>query len=216
MVLIGFLCVFGIKLADELQTGNLPLTQTRAEVLNQVHETTAAPGYRPSDIASGQQNRFLRMRANNVGLLQMLSQTNWFYFSAASFSGVYGYMNIFPPRPFLLLQWTVFILAVGSLVITAWHLQAVKCRAPWLGILTVGLITVLAASAGFSWVVDYQPQGRYLLSVLPILGLALAPFGASLTKSLIPRFTLTVSFLVSATSFWLICVSQLPRNPFWL
>ena len=69
---------------------------------------------------------------------------------------------------------------------------------------------VIGASVYFSWVADYEPQGRYLFPIIPILLVGTARLPEWIRKRFIPCFSFCL-FLFSVSSFVFAALPYLPK-----
>ena len=108
---------------------------------------------------------------NGIGLIGMLQQQPWLEMVAKSLIGVFGYMFLFFDG---WIYW-VYAAVIGLGLMLA---VAPKWKKPDGNSLLLGLAMAGAAlvtffiSLYFSWTSDYQPQGRYVISILPALFVA--------------------------------------------
>jgi hypothetical protein len=81
--------------------------------------------------------------------------------------------------------------------------------------ITIGaffVLALIAASVYFSWTVAFQPQGRYLIPVIPILFLTVKSIlneGEYQTPTVF--LACAVSFLLSAYSFVFVALLNIPK-----
>lgn len=209
-VLIGLSIVIGVKLVDETWRNPPPFSAERSAAMIAVTEDTAVPEYKPSALRNEALAKGYRLRDQGAGVVELLLSKKWIASSSESFIGVYGYLNIKPPPYFantmllmlLVLAITVFVVTersgVGTPYAIAWSIMA-------------GIATVFSASVGFSWIVDYQAQGRYLLAILPIMGGGLAFAGQYAASNKTLHVIVLSSFLLSAVSFIFIGMQQIPK-----
>ena len=211
-VLIGLTLVVGIKMLDETWKNPPPFSSERAAAIMAVTEATADAHHKPSALLAHNLGKNNRLHDQGVSLQEMLLGKNWFGKSIQSFIGVYGYLNIKPPNnlanaliiAFSILSITVLVMADRSPVKSTRHAIALS--------LLVGVVTVIAASIGFSWVLDFQPQGRYLLAIVPILGGGLVVAGPGVARSKILYVIIAAAFLLSAASFVFIGIHGIPKQ----
>ena len=106
----------------------------------------------------------------NVGLSlwSMLNDKVWIKLVLWSFIGVFGYMN--NPIPIgILIIYYIFIM-VGIIIGIVFLIKDKKNSFAW--ICAIGTVVIpVALSIYYSYMNDYQPQGRYCMSALPVLAL---------------------------------------------
>jgi hypothetical protein len=127
------------------------------------------------------------LRAKGVGLREFLTERGWVDRTFSSLFGGYGWMRIWHSRPFYALLWSA---AATLAACVAW--AAVRSRSAALMLVTAAAFAacaaVTAAAAHWSWTVSFQPQGRYLLPILPILAA-----NAQLCRGFLPLRTMRVA-----------------------
>jgi hypothetical protein len=69
---------------------------------------------------------------------------------------------------------------------------------------------LIGASLYHSWTKDFQAQGRYLLPILPMLGILCVQCRAYLNPRILTFFTSTM-FLLAAYSFICVALLEIPR-----
>lgn len=153
----------------------------------------------------------IAMKKKGYGIKRLITKDRWFEKTFRSAFGVYGYASIpagfgyydtvrYTGLAFLILFFGSIVLRAGP----AGRLEALSAAA-------VGL-ALIAASFHHSWVKDFQPQGRYLLPILPMLGMLSARTRECLNARIIGVF-LVAMFLLAAYSFIFIGLANIPRVP---
>lgn len=214
-VVFGLSAVIGLKMIDEARQNPLPFSAARSEALSDVRESMAEPPYKPSARGENALIENHRMRDQGIGLGKMLLERPWFKDSVMSFLGVYGYTNISPTEYFSSALSLAQLLMFISIMLLVMMLSArrnpekIDLLVP-LSLVT-GILTAFAASVGFSWMYDYQPQGRYLFPILPILAGGLLVAGESASNSRVLHWAVIGAFLLSAMSFGLIALRWIPK-----
>ncbi len=144
-----------------------------------LREELAAPGFKPSDIASGKAYLGLALRERGVSARAMFSRPwKWGELTYRSFFGVYGSMDIFSPKRVNGIQ------ALSSIALIALALRKRRrMQLPGHGLLGAVSLLMIAATVGAAfwraWTFDFQAQGRYVFAVIPILSLYLADISDS-------------------------------------
>ncbi|MCL2222323.1 MAG: glycosyltransferase family 39 protein [Oscillospiraceae bacterium] len=102
--------------------------------------------------------------------LGMLLHTQFVIFSYNSFIGVFGYLEIFPPSIVFFFFTVIITLGGVGIVycIIEWLLKKEKKREIdiFLTIITISISVPIVLSVIYSFSIDYQPQGRYVLPAL--------------------------------------------------
>lgn len=211
-LLIGMTAVVGLKMIDETWQNPLPFTTKRSEAISKVREFAATSAFKPSAYENKSLYRNLRMRDQGISIGEMLSEKPWFQKSVASFLGVYGYMNIWSKYLLYALLCMFLIVVISVLMLSMRSLERGASHAVQLSLL-VGVTTVVAASIGFSWTYAFQPQGRYLLAILPILSGGLLIADENVSRSKILQTAVVGAFLLSAASFLLVGIQEIAKQP---
>ncbi len=157
-------------------------------------ETRAAAGFKPSSpIRPG-----FRLASKGVAWEEVVGNSQWQEWSAKSFYGVFGYMNVYLPLRVYLLALVLFTLGVFLTLFFAfkrWRDLPLSFRV--LGIASpILILMVIGSSVYYSWMYDYQPQGRYLFS--GVIPLAILLGG---TVEFEPRWLRSVRFGMFAISY---------------
>ena len=177
-----------------------------------VAERMAAPEFKPSrlknDISSSY--RGLRLRDKGMSLKELLFlNPEWRDMTFKSFFGVYGNMLYYSDVEQLQAvshALVVFFLLVFFCVIIAFPVRDVFLIL--LLLLFAGL--TVGQSVYHSWVNDYQPQGRYLFALLPMLVIGLDRLPGGFRTRIIPIFSL-IFFFLSASSFLWTAIKLIPK-----
>lgn len=213
VLLAGLITVLGLQGVNEAWHNPLPFTAARSEALNKVLETNALPGFKPGTLDTGGLSKDHRMHDQGIGLSEMLVERTWLKTSITSFLGVYGYMNIWPTKYFSYALLFMFTMVAISVLVLARRRQGGSVDYALPISVFVGVVTAIAASIGFSWIVDYQAQGKYLLPILPILAAGLVIAGQKASSNQPLRGLVIGAFVLSATSFLLVAIRWIPKQP---
>jgi len=145
----------------------------KAASIRSVEEIRAGHDFKPSTIAQNKGYQTIRLAQRGASLEEVaLAPYHWASISLESAFGVYGYMNIFSPK------WLYYALygIAGVFILLVFYSALYSSPRHGIALATVvigGSILVLASSLLLSWVSTFQPQGRYLLPVLPLIALLL-------------------------------------------
>jgi hypothetical protein len=180
----------------------------RGEKIAAQQELRAKTMYRPSTPVD-ERVFTMALRERGVSLKTMLSEYRWLDQSLKSFFGVYGYFNSQGPDLFytltnrlalaLALFWGLSLLFRGGM--EGWLL----CL--WLLVCGGGL---LGLSVWHSWTADFQPQGRYLLPMIPMLGLAYA-LRPRVANGAVIAAGVALLYALAVYSFVFYGLQQIPR-----
>ena len=109
----------------------------------------------------------------------MLQDMGWMSTTCRSFVGVFGYMNVLLPRLFYTC-YHVLVIVGGAGALCLGVLSLIKHKQTEVtgyGILIVtgmmlASVITLGISIYYSWTSDYQPQGRYIIAMAPMIFMA--------------------------------------------
>ena len=175
-------------------------------------ERYAEPQFKPSRLQNDLSSTYpgLRLREKGVSLEALLIQNpDWRDLSFKSFFGLYGYMDLVSSEDYY--QAVTYVLGIFFLLVFFYVAFTLPAR-DVIFILFVLLFTGLAVGQSVypSWVSDYQPQGRYLFPILPMLMIGLARLPASFRLRVMPLFGLAF-FVLSVWSFLLTGLRLIPK-----
>jgi hypothetical protein len=177
-----------------------------------VMERHAAPQFKLSRLQNDLSSTYpgLRLREKGVSLEALLIQNpDWRDLSFKSFFGLYGYMDLVSSEDYY--QAVTYMLGIIILTVFFYVAFALPVR-DVIFIMFVLLFAGLAVgqSVYHSWVTDYQPQGRYLFPILPMLMIGLARLPAFFRLRVMPVFGLAF-FVLSVWSFLLTGLRLIPK-----
>lgn len=126
-------------------------------------------GYKPS-------NRQL-FAAAGLPFYSMLLMTDWVESTVRSFFAVFGYMDVEAAELFYVLYCIISILGAASFIIGICRkIRKKQAKAEELllyGCCMICMLIPIILSIRYSYAIDYQPQGRYIMSGLPAFALLL-------------------------------------------
>jgi hypothetical protein len=171
-------------------------------------EKFAAPGYRPSEIAAGKGAPRIALRKQGVPFTDLFTRYHWAKSSFESFCGVYHWMSLRGPGYY----YAVMAALYTALLIT---IGLPFRKLPWPDALFVAAVLCAAAavvliSAYSSWTADFQPQGRYLFPILPMLAFVLHRYRETLPSRAL-HLLFTGLFAASVISFVFIGLRAIPQ-----
>jgi hypothetical protein len=139
----------------------------------EMREARSLPGFQPNAPAFPS----LRWAARGVPFSAVIGQPEWYSDSLKSFYGVFGYATIWLEGRVYAVALGMWMLNLGATLWAGFRPGRTRSRSDrWLlaaAGATAGLCVV--SSLYFSWIVDYQAQGRYLFGALAPL--AVLAFG---------------------------------------
>jgi len=171
-------------------------------------EQLADAQYKPSTPLEQTHYNF-RLRDKGLSLYYVLLERNWVVRIFYTGLGAYGYTEY--------LSQTIHyeIVSTFILLLLAYVLFAVALRGRSMGRLSA--LSTLAAMSGITaaalyinWTVDFQPQGRYLVVYLPMLGTLIAMYWQKL-NALWLSLLAAVPFFMGLYSFIAIGLAEIPK-----
>lgn len=141
-------------------------------------EKFAAAKFKATAISAGTGSPQIAMRKQGVSFFELLTSHGWPARTFESFCGVYHWMSLPGPSLYYGIMAALYVLFFVTLGIGLRHLprsDLLFCGATFL--LALGLVLL---SAYHSWVSDFQPQGRYLFPILPMLAYLLHRYRESM------------------------------------
>lgn len=179
----------------------------KSAIKAELREAYALPEFKPSRIHEPGSNPGLALRAKGVGLHEVLGRMNWPRRFFRSFTGVFGPMTILAPPAYYILQGILYA-ALGA---AAW-LALLRGRPRFeqlLALLAVGFIGwMLLDAVLYSWLYDFQAQGRYLFPAIPML-LMLVLTLDGIRPVPLPLPLLAGLFLLGSWSFVFVALNRL-------
>jgi len=137
--------------------------------IRQQAEKYAQPEFKPSTLeAHPTSSGSLHMKDRGLTLQDVLIRERWLYRTGASFFGTYGWMLISSPVPYYILMGLGWIIFMGGVLVAAFT-KPPKPERIFCGVAWLFLPWIAVTALYYSWTSDFQPQGRYLFSFLPIL-----------------------------------------------
>ncbi len=171
-------------------------------------EKFAAPKFTPSEIAAGEGAQRLASRSRGVPYSDLFLKHKWAVQSFESFSGVYHWMSLSGPAEYYI------VIGLLYLALLAFLLASI-CRLSWrdalFALAVLGLaVCVVLASAYQSWTADFQPQGRYLFPIIPMVAFLFHRYRESL-RSQVFNLLFGCLFACSVYSFVFIGLKSIPK-----
>ncbi len=180
----------------------------RSEKIAAMRVELAEPPFNPLTKID-KQHAYLVMKTRGVTLEKIIDVHRWCEKTFRSAVGVYGYTSISAQdHVYNFMRWTL----VGILLFFTANVMiqgdlSLRCLYLFAFFLSSALI---AASLWHSWSVDFQPQGRYLFPIIPIMGIIVALSAEVLRRNILFVLILFV-FLQSCYSFIFLGIMRIPR-----
>lgn len=178
----------------------------KAAKIQQLKEEKAEHAYKPSTELA-HKHPHLYMKERGVRLKELLGEKyRWGGHIIRSFYGVYGQMSVAASKSYFDLMICLGWLFLAFVCLTVLLRGGWSERLLLLNLTCCGL-ALIGGGIWASWTKDFQPQGRYMLPVLPMLGLVLSRT-APLFQPLLLRSFFTLMFLLSLGSFLFIALTS--------
>jgi hypothetical protein len=166
-------------------------------------ERFASSQFKPSRITANTAFWGLRLRERGATYLALLFDApHWLWLTFQSTVGVYGYMGIFAGAQFYVVIAMVYLAFFASLIHGTGPPGGAHARHARHALAIAGMYAALALllSSLFSWVFDYQAQGRYLFPAFVMLGVALTE--GRQRQQAASGAAAALAFLLAAYSFY--------------
>lgn len=181
----------------------------KTERIREITEALATPEYRPSRVREPGAHWYMGMRERGIPLADLVLDPRWRGESFMSFVGLYGWMTLPGPREYYQIIQFLYV-AFGASVLFEYLRNSTRADLT-LALLCLALCGVtLAASLYYSWVVSFQPQGRYLFPILPILAL-LGLRKPETLRAPLPIVLGGLIFLASVYSFTFVALAHIAK-----
>jgi len=171
-------------------------------------EKFAAPRFKPSEIAAGTGVQRMALRSRGVNYSDLFVEYNWAAQTFQSFSGVYQWMSLRGPSEYYLVIWTLY---AGLFAFLLASISRLSLRDALFAVAVLGLaVFMVLVSAYRSWTVDFQPQGRYLFPILPVIAFLFHRYRESL-RSRVFSLLFGGLFACSIYSFVFVALKNIPK-----
>lgn len=205
-VIVGLvgLSLLAVKRAADYQVNGFD----RMEKIRKMRDKIALPMFNPTTPLE-KQHQSLSLKERGTTFKEIIHRDRWFEKSFRSAFGVYGYFTISGGYVYYeIVRWigiAFLVFFFGSILLRAGLINNIQAFA------AVSLATVLiAASFYHSWTKDFQAQGRYLMPILPMLGILCAQVREYVNARIL-TFFISCMFILSAYSFICVALLEIPR-----
>ena len=157
--------LFGARFAMDVAANGWDSADLKA----QMQELHAEDSYKPST-ATDHKNSMLNLKSQGRSLGYLLANARWFEKSYESAFGVYGFADYRASKTYYDLVRAIALLFLAALLLAIIHSRS---RANFALLLLFALCSggLISASIWVSWSMSFQPQGRYLLPILPMISI---------------------------------------------
>jgi len=150
----------------------------RTEKINQVREKYAVERFKPSNAADISKSApGMGIREKGLPFRVIWASSLWYKLSKMSFQGLYGYMTIRSGHTFYSVMNFFYILFLGILLYASWRAYKISRDKKLLfsvGTLFACSFLTIFISMYHAWTFDFQPQGRYLFPIIPMIAMYVA------------------------------------------
>ncbi len=133
-----------------------------------LHSSSASMEQYASEIMKPSQR--MSPAETGVSVVGMMTGTNWWEMTLKSFVGAFGQMKIWLPSGVYIGYFVLMAACLTGNLLRRGQKEKERIDRPLITALTAGILATVMISVYYSWNVDFQPQGRYILP-------ALLPFG---------------------------------------
>ncbi len=185
----------------------------KQEKAGRVMERHAGEAFKPSALAKSPETTYKGLRLRDKGIAwqdMFVTNPEWRDLTVSSLLGLYGYMDLYSEKGYYGVMRALFLLALVVVVVyAAWGADLRDA------VLAAGALAAVLATVGlsvyYSWNYDYQPQGRYLFPVIPMLLVGLSRLPEGFRTRFVPVFG-TVCFVLGAWSFAFSALASIPKG----
>jgi hypothetical protein len=182
------------------------------QVIKQEHkEKVAHDPFKRSNMNKENSYKGIFLKDKGVSYTDLFSEKwNWHWISFNSMVGIYGYMNVNSSESYYRLMLFLYLLLI--IVFGHRYLMHLSLNEWWLPayIFLMSLLTVFL-STWFSWVYDFQPQGRYLFPVFLFFGYWLS-VSKPVNRGLVFNVIVLSIILVGLYSFVFTALDKIPGS----
>lgn len=193
--------------------GNFEKKENR---LMKYQEEVAETPFKPSTVERdlGSTHPTMRLKDKGASYPEIFTKFGWHSESFKSFTGVYGYMTIYSPKPYYIVMGLLYA-AMGLYMLAIVMARRRRDELIRTLLLIIGFTICLFVSSYLSWSYAFQAQGRYLFPLLPITAIFVYSLREKISRRVWAGLVIAC-FLLSVYSFVAIGIrkvdSQLPPD----
>lgn len=156
--------------------------------------------------------RILTVKDRGVTFGDLIHKYHWDIKSFKSSFGVFGYFTIMSSQQYYsIVKW--FASGLLFFVVISSFLRGGILGAGVTGVVCGASVMLIFASLHHSWVVDFQPQGRYLFPIIPMFGICLGYNIKAIDKRLL-LFLVSIMCVLGLYSFIFQGLLKIPKISF--
>jgi hypothetical protein len=170
----------------------------RQEKIAALQEENAEEWYKPSNPLE-KKHMYMQLKAKGATWQRLIEVDRWAEISFRSGFGVFGYFTISAPFIYYdLVRWSGLWL-LSFFFLSVFLRGGIGGSTVAMAVLGLSL-ALIGVSFYHSWTVDFQPQGRYLLPIIPMLGIAYGMNSEAVYRPVL-SISVVVMFLLSLYAF---------------
>lgn len=198
---------YGTRLAMDMHANGFS-SEARSTVRLAMNEKYAQTQFKPSTPLE-KKHAYLGLKERGASVKRMLHRELWHTKTQYSAFGVFGYTQFFSTAKFYSAVTTVGLLLLGLMLVSVLLRGPPSSHA--LFVLTgLSALALLVSLFWYSWAISFQPQGRYLAAVLPMLGMLLFEIRRYLFPKIFEGLVLTL-FLMSTYVFLFVGIAEVEK-----
>lgn len=180
---------------------------SRSEKLMAMQEETANREFKPSTLLD-ETAESIHLKEKGETVERILKQHQWLKGTFKSAFGVYGYGSVTGPNIYYnFVRW-------GAIALLVFFVFSVLRSGRGNSLLLVSALTLFMLLLGFSfrhsWIIDFQPQGRYLFVLIPMLGVVYVKAEECVDRAVLAA-GVVVLYALSAYSFLFYALVRIPK-----
>lgn len=155
-------------------------------------------------------DKYLNIKGKGLPISYVWEDLQWGHITFMSTFGVYGNMSIYNSSEYYKSIQVFLYCILGCILYDLIVSRRLDNNVLLFASVWICSATLAVASLYNSWVADYQAQGRYLLPILPMVGIFLYSARQRLQRFRINFFTLLL-FLFAVSSFYFLGLTNIPK-----
>lgn len=151
-------------------------------------------------IETGENPQLMFARDFGISLSDLITRHGWLESSTRSLLGTYGYMRFWSSEIYYMTSAFFGFGLVFLLVIV----MAFKSSIQYKLVVTYSflfLVAVFAQSLAYSWTFNFQPQGRYLLAIIPVIAVTMSLISKKIPLIII-YIMIAIIYLINNTGYF--------------
>jgi hypothetical protein len=181
----------------------------RTEKIVKMQNETAKANYNPQEPPT-ESNKYLNLRGKGFPLSYLWKHLQWGKITFMSTFGVFGNMSIYNSLEFYNSISLFLYLLLFCVLFDLLRYRIYDGNFLLFIVVVVCSTALIIASLLNSWIADYQAQGRYLLPIVPMIGVFLYSARQRLHFGRI-NFCTIILFLFSSSSFLFLGLIKIPK-----